>query len=90
MPQSQWIAQHGGHEIRVVNTWTGGTRLYIDGECRDRNSGLWAPRWTWWLSSRLECGDASSPLVEVYVEALLSVKAEIRVDGVVVRADRRG
>jgi hypothetical protein len=89
MPQKAWVAHHDGREIRVVNTWTGGTRLYVDGECRDRNHGLWAPRWTWWLSSRLDRDDPSSPLVEVYVAALVRVRAEIRIDGVVVGGDRR-
>jgi hypothetical protein len=37
MPRKEWTAAVNGHDIRVVNSWTGGTALYIDGECRDRN-----------------------------------------------------
>jgi hypothetical protein len=81
MPQKEWIAHHNGHEIRVVNTWTGGTRLYVDGECRDHNGGWYAPDWTWWLSTRLVRDDPKSDLVEVFVRALLHVKAEIRLNG---------
>lgn len=88
MPLKQWTMQHGGHEIRVVNTWTGGTRLYIDGELRDRNSGLYAPEWTWWLSARLRRDDPTSDLVEVYVVAVLKVKAQIRVNGQYAGGDR--
>lgn len=88
MPQKQWITDHDGHEIRVVNSWTGGTRLYIDGVCRDRNYGLFAPAWTWWLSARLRPDDPASPLVEVDVVALWSVKARIRIDGHAVVAER--
>lgn len=90
MFQKEWIAHLRGHEIRVVNSWTGGTRLYIDGECRDRNGGLFAPVWTPWLSARLVRDERASDLVEVHVVALLRVKAEIRVNGEYFAGDRRG
>ena len=88
MPQKEWVTEVKGHEVRVVNTWTGGTRLYIDGECRDRNAGLFAPTWRSWLSARLIQGDTSSDLVEVRIVALLQVKAQILVNGVFVAGDR--
>ncbi len=92
MPQKQWTTRVAGHEIRVVNTWTGGTRLYIDGDCRDRNNGLFAPGWTRWLSARLVEGDADSDLVEVDIVARVRVKARILVNGRIVAGDdpRRG
>lgn len=89
MPKKEWVAHHDGQEIRVVNTWTGGTRLYINGECRDRNDGWFALGWTPWLSARLSQADPGSALVEVFVAALLRVKAEIRVDGQYLAGDRR-
>ena len=89
MPQKEWIAHHNGHEIKVVNTWTGDTKLYVDGECRDRNSGLSAPQWTWWLSTRLVRDDPASDLVEVYIQAILNVKAEIRLNGQYLAGDER-
>ncbi len=89
MPMKEWKATVQGHAVRVVNSWTGGTRLYIDGECRDRNHGLFAPSWRPWLSARLRQGDIASPLVEVEICALLQVKARIRVDGQFVAGDVR-
>ena len=89
MPMKEWTTNVDGHHIRVVNTWSGGTRLYIDGECRDRNYGMFAPGWRFWLSARLLQGDIRSPLVEVEVCALMRVKARILVDGTPVAGDAR-
>ena len=88
MPQKEGVADVSGHQIRVVNTWTGGTRLYIDGECRDRNHGLFAPSWTQWLSARLIQNDPKSDLVEVFVMALVGVKAQIKVNGNYLAGDK--
>ncbi len=38
MPVKEWAAVGKGRSICVVNTWTGGTTLYIDGECSGRNT----------------------------------------------------
>ena len=81
MPQKEWIAEVSGHQIRVVNTWTGGTHLYIDGERRDSNHSLWAVSWTPFLSARTVPNDPQSDLVEVYIKAILVVKAQIHVNG---------
>ena len=88
MPQKEWSTRVSGHEVRVVNSWTGGTRLYIDGDCRDRNAGLFAPVWTPWLSARLVHGDPSSDLIEVRIVARLHVKAQILVNGQYMAGDR--
>lgn len=87
MPQKEWKATVAGREVKVVNTWTGGTRLYINGDCRDRNSGMFAPVWTDWMSARLIEGDPSSDLLEVRVVAIFGVKAQIVVNGKVVSGD---
>ena len=88
MPQKEWKAHVAGREIRVVNSWTGGTHLYIDGDRRDHNGGWFAPAWRNWLSARLVQGDPQSDLVEVRVKALLTVKAQIVVNGQFVAGDR--
>ncbi len=88
MPQKEWTTHVQGREIRVVNSWTGGTRLYIDGDCRDRNSGMFAPTWRKWLSARLVQGDPASALIEVRLVALVHVKAQILVNGQFVAGDR--
>lgn len=87
MPMKEWVTEVKGRSIRVVNTWTGGTSLYIDGECRDRNTGLFALTRRLWLSAPLTQGDAGSGLVQVFVRGLFSVKAQIVVAGEVVAGD---
>lgn len=89
MPTKEWVAHHGGHEIKVVNTWTGGTRLYINGDLRDSNNGQSALDWTFWLSARIVRDDPASDLIEVYVKALWSVDAEIRLNGHYLAGEKR-
>ena len=36
----EWNTRFQGHEIRVVNTWFNGAKLYVDGECVDRTYRL--------------------------------------------------
>tara|TARA_B100001142_G_scaffold308692_1_gene340450 strand:- start:467 stop:730 length:264 start_codon:yes stop_codon:yes gene_type:complete len=74
--QKEWFADHEGHKIRVVNTWFGGAKLYIDGECRDTTRAFIALGETL-LSARLnEAGD----IVEVSISAILTTKAKISVN----------
>lgn len=89
MPVKEWTASHNGKAIRVVNTWFNGARLYINGECRDTNTKLFAIRTPErpHLSAPLEPSDLSSPLVTVYFQAVLSVKAKIMVGGECVAGD---
>lgn len=82
MPKKEWVAKHNGSEIRVTNTWTGGTKLYIDGDCRDTNNDMLAfSRKTPMLSARVTTANSEPFLVEVYIKALLTVKAKICVNG---------
>ena len=87
MPLKEWTAEVAGHKIRVENTWTGGTRLYIDGECRDRNGSWFALSRKRWLSAPLKRDLPDSPLVEVFVKALFDVEAQITVAGRLVAGD---
>jgi hypothetical protein len=74
--QKEWFADYGGYKIRVVNTWFGGAKLYINGECRDKNSAFIALGETL-LSAKLnEAGD----IVEVSISAVLTTKAKILVN----------
>jgi hypothetical protein len=87
MPMKEWVATVNGHSIRVVNTWTGGTHLYIDGECRDRNKGWFALTRKLWLSAPLTQDASQGDLVQVFVKAVFSVKAQIVVAGQPVAGD---
>lgn len=82
MPHKEWIAEVDGHSIRVTNTWLGGAKLYVDGKYRDINKNFFvlsADRAL--LSARVEPGNSSSPLIEVFFKAIFSIKAKICVDG---------
>ncbi len=85
--KKEWIAEFQGHQIRVINAWLGGAVLYIDGECRDTNNETTISHATPALSARLVQGNVDSPLVEVFVKALLTVKAKICVDGKQIAGD---
>ena len=88
MPQKEWVAEVQGHSIRVSNSWTGGAKLYINGECCDTNNSLFAvSSRTPVLSARLEQGKLDSPLIEVFMKAIFTVKAKICVDGKPVAGD---
>lgn len=88
MPLKEWVAEFEGHSIRVTNTWLGGAKLYVDGECRDTNRGAFAISATRpLLSARLDTNNVNSGLVEVFFKALLTVKAKICVNGKQVAGD---
>ena len=78
----EWVADFQGHSIRVTNTWLGGTKLYIDGNCRDTNNDMFAVSSTKVrLTARIDSSNPTSALVEVFFKAILAVNAKICVDG---------
>lgn len=62
-----------GHKVKIVNTWVRGAKLYIDGECRDRDSTLLANGKSVLMSASLgELG-----ILEIFPKsALLSVEMD--------------
>ena len=87
MPQKIWIADVEGHPIRVENSWTGGAKLYVDGECRDTCTRLVASPGSPALSARLKANDLESPLIEVFMKAMFIIRAKICVNGKQVAGD---
>ena len=87
--QKEWRCQYKDHTIRVVNTWFGGAKLYIDGDCKDINKDFLV------VSSKAPVLSASLPdtggdkpdIVEVYMVALVTIKAKICVNGKQVSGD---
>ena len=61
------------HKVKIVNSWTRGAKLYIDGECRDQDSTFLANGKTALLSADLgEFG-----ILEVFpLSALISVEMD--------------
>jgi hypothetical protein len=84
----EWTATHGGHEIRVRNSWSHGIRLYVDGDCRAKTDRLFAISRSEPVLSHQVVADGASFLIEVFCYALLTVKAKIVVDGQQIAGDR--
>jgi hypothetical protein len=82
--QKVWFADYDGHTIRVVNTWFGGAKLYINGECKDTTSAFIALGETL-LSAKL---NDSGDIVEVSISAVLTTKAKILVNKTQIGGDR--
>jgi hypothetical protein len=87
MPNKEWATVHNACKIRVTNAWTGGAKLYIDGDCRDTNNDMFASVSSPALSARVTTADGGSFLVEVFMKALTTVKAKICVNGAQVGGD---
>jgi hypothetical protein len=85
--KKEWIAQIQGRQIRVTNSWLRGAKLYIDGEQRAANTNLFANPTRPSLSSNLVQGDNTTPLVEIFFNAIVTVKAKICVDGTQIAGD---
>lgn len=84
----EWTATHGGHKIRVRNSWSHGIRLYLDDECCTSTTKFFAlSRSKPLLWHRVTAGGASF-LIEVFCFAIFSVKAKIVVDGEQIAGDR--
>ncbi len=81
MAKKEWVATHAGSHIRVTNTWMGGTKLYIDGDCRDTNKDIFTSSKSPTLSARVSIANSEPFLVEVYMKAVITVKAKICVNG---------
>lgn len=81
MAKKEWIANYNGCQIRVTNSWFGAAKLYTDGDCRDTNSDMFVPSHSPALRARVTPANGQPFMVEVYVKAVVTVKARICVDG---------
>lgn len=80
--EKEWIAVHDGHEIRVVNTWFQGARLYVDGQLCSENTDLFSiSNRTPILATTISTCEGRSARLEVFIVAILTTKARICVNG---------
>jgi hypothetical protein len=87
MPLKGWIVRHAGHEIRVLNTWLFGAKLYVDDVCVCENRGLFSVTTNRpLLTAAIEVA-GKSQAIEVFIVSILTTKAAIFVDGVQVGGD---
>mgnify|MGYP005853922097 CR=1 FL=1 len=62
-----------GHKVKIVNSWLGGAKLYVDGDLRDKDSTFIASGKTALLSAKL----ANFGVLEVFpMSALISVEMD--------------
>jgi hypothetical protein len=81
----EWLVEFQNHKIRVTNSWFRGAKLYIDGALRAENKSLIANPGQPTFNAQL--ADADSPMIEVYFQAVMTVKAKIVIDGKKVAGD---
>ena len=81
----EWLIDVQCHQIRVTNSWFRGAKLYSDGVLRAENRSLIASPGTPALVARLAEGEG--PLIEVFFEAVVAVKAKIVTDGQKIAGD---
>jgi|APSaa5957512493_1039668.scaffolds.fasta_scaffold215099_1 hypothetical protein len=79
----EWSALYRGCRIRVVNTWIGGAKLYINDEIKDVTYNPIAIGQVI-LKSRI---DGREENVEIICKSILSTKIKILVDGKQVGGD---
>ena len=79
----EWNASFQGHEIRVVNTWFSGAKLYVDGECVDRTYRLIALGGII-LSTKIEPNDL---VIDVAMEVISEAKVKIYANNELIGGD---
>jgi len=89
----EWKAEYKGHRIVVSNNWgdlmskDGGAKLYIDGDCVDRNNNSVVTGKTPILRGKIT-NNEKIHIVEVYMKSgLFKVKAKITIDDIKVAGD---
>lgn len=84
----EWFATHEGHQIRVRNSWNRGLKLYVDDVLwGENNDKIAIDKHTPFLRVEVRPDEGNPFLVEVFVVALLTVKAKIAINGVQVAGD---
>jgi len=63
--RKEWKFNANNHANRVANSWFGGIKLYVDGDCRDTDTSFLVFAKTVLLSARLHDGD----VLEISVES---------------------
>jgi len=79
----EWNTSFQGHEIRVVNTWFSGAKLYVDGECVDRTYRLIALGGII-LSTKIEPNDL---VIDVAMEVISEAKVKIYANNELIGVD---
>lgn len=65
----QLLIERSGSEIRVINSWTGGAKLYIDGDMKDFNNDRLVTKKFACLSGSFVNHRGNREVVEVYAKS---------------------
>jgi hypothetical protein len=71
--RKEWEFKVKDYDIRIVNTWLSGAKLYVDGDLRDSDTSFFANGKTILLSTKL---DENNILEIVPLSALFSVEMD--------------
>ena len=89
MFKREYVAHHGKNRIIAMNSWFGGAKLYINGDCVDTDKTWITTSSTALLRGSVPNEDGSRSVVEVFGwTGLVSVKLKICVDGQWVGGDK--
>jgi hypothetical protein len=78
MPMKTWVCRFQDHEIRVVNTWFSGAKLFVDGQLVAKDTGLFSISR---LKPLIDVDILDGHRIQVFVVALFTVQAAIFIDG---------
>lgn len=87
MPKKEIIADHNGSHIRVTNTWFGGAKLYVDGECKDTCKDAF-PSPNSACMSAVAINNGEKSVIEIYIKAIFTVKIKVCVNGQQIGGDK--
>ena len=80
--KKEFEVTYDGHQIKVVNTWFNGERLYVDGKLQDENIGLGLTRAT--LTGILKNSNGITESIKVRIGGNFTINCRIFVDHVLI------
>jgi len=87
MPTKIVNTEQNGIKIQVVNTWFNGARLYVNGECVDKNGQLFSTSKDLTFLEHKLLADGNEYHITVYCVAWFYTKLKICINGVFVAGD---
>ena len=74
--RSEWIVKYENTEIKVVNTWFNGERLYVNNELQDERYGFFGSN----LTGHLMDSKGERKDIKVHLHSTLSVNCIVFID----------
>ena len=80
--KNQWIIERSGSTIRLVNSWFGGSKLYINGDLKDFEKSMVVSPKRAFLSGSLTNPEGVREVIEVYAKSgLFAIQFRITSNG---------